>query len=230
MAQESEDLLHFDGNARLFPLPSIVLFPGMVQGLHIFEPRYRQMMSEALADDKLLTLALLKPGWESDYHGKPELYPIACIGKIFAEQELPDGRFNLQLRGLSRLRIITEHNTDKLYRSAQAELLEDINLPSSEAEDDFRLLFLEAVPTWCSPHGPVKETFTKLLKSKLPFGMLCDIVCFSLPLPVAFKQQMLETLDVEQRARSLLEFLAQNSPSEEDVPNKKTFPPGFSVN
>ena len=61
----------FAGTARLFPLPNLVLFPHVVQPLHIFEPRYRQLMADALADDRLIAMALLRPGWEEDYHRKP---------------------------------------------------------------------------------------------------------------------------------------------------------------
>src|SRR5262245_52740264 len=94
----------FAGTARLFPLPNLVLFPNVAQPLHIFEPRYRQLMADALADDRLITMALLRPGWEQDYHKSPPLYPVACVGRIAQEQRLPDGRFNLLLQGLCRAR------------------------------------------------------------------------------------------------------------------------------
>lgn len=230
MDQEHPELSGFSGTAKLFPLPNLVLFPGMVQGLHVFEPRYRQMTADALDDDRLIALALLRPGWEKDYYGNPELFPIACLGKIFAEQRLADGRYNLQLRGLSRVRLIGEIPDDKLYRSAHVELLQETNVPKPVEEKTYRDRFMKSVPAWCVPQGPVQEAFAKLLKSKLPFGMLCDIVSFSLPLPLEFKQEMLAMLDVKERARVLLDYLEKNSPDEGESPAKKTFPPGFSVN
>src|SRR5205085_1976564 len=95
-------LKQFSGMARLFPLPNVVLFPQVVQPLHIFEPRYREMTADALADDRLIAMALLQPGWEADYEGRPPIHPICCLGRIFAEKHLPDGRYNLLLRGLTR--------------------------------------------------------------------------------------------------------------------------------
>jgi Lon protease-like protein len=230
MDHEHPELAGFNGTARLFPLPNLVLFPGMVQGLHVFEPRYRQMTADALADDRLIALALLRPGWEKDYYGKPELFPVACLGKVFAEQRLEDGRYNLQLRGLCRVQLLDEVPDDRLYRSARVEVLDESNSPEPGQEKEYRAQFMSRVPAWCAPQGPVQEAFAKLLKSKLPFGMLCDIVSFSLPLPLEFKQQMLATLDVEARARALLSYLEQHSPGETEEPAKKPFPPGFSVN
>src|SRR5437588_12933760 len=97
------ELSEFGGIARLFPLPNLVLFPALVQGLHIFEPRYRQMTADALDGDRLIVLALLRPGWEADYAGQPRIFPVACLGRIITEQRLVDGRFNLILRGLRRM-------------------------------------------------------------------------------------------------------------------------------
>src|SRR5271166_1167351 len=98
----------FGGTARLFPLPNLVLFPHVVQPLHIFEPRYRQLMSDALADDRLIAMALLQPGWESDYEERPAIYPGVCIGQIYKEEKLSDGRFNLLLHGAARAQVLNE--------------------------------------------------------------------------------------------------------------------------
>src|SRR6476619_1113100 len=93
---------------RLFPLPNLVFFPHVMQPLHIFEPRYRQMTTDALAGDRFIAMVLPLPGWEKDYAGAPALHPIGCIGKITADQVLDDGRFNLLLRGLARVKIVSE--------------------------------------------------------------------------------------------------------------------------
>src|ERR1700730_12850904 len=94
--------LAFDGTVRLFPLPNVVLFPHVTLPLHIFEPRYRAMTADALAGDRLITMMLLRPGWEEQYEGRPPLYPVGCVGKIVTDQKLDDGRYNLLLRGVSR--------------------------------------------------------------------------------------------------------------------------------
>src|SRR5256885_9707642 len=95
----------FTGAARLFPLPNLVLFPQVVQPLHVFEQRYRQMTADALAGDRLIAMALLRPGWEADYDGRPAIHPVACLGRVVADQRLDDGRYNLLLRGLARVRV-----------------------------------------------------------------------------------------------------------------------------
>src|SRR5438105_12477392 len=115
-----------DGLIRLFPLPNLVLFPGAMQPLHIFEPRYRQMTAHALAGDRLIGMALPLPGWEKDDAGRPAIHPVACIGRIVAEQRLPDGRFNILLRGLRRMRVIEEVVQTTLYRVARVEWLDEI--------------------------------------------------------------------------------------------------------
>src|SRR5436305_11828488 len=113
MSHDPAPLISFGGTARLFPLPNLVLFPSVIQPLHIFEPRYRALMADALEDDRLMALALLKAGWEEDYHKAPPIYPVVCLGRIFQEERLADGRYNLLLHGLCRARILEELPTGK---------------------------------------------------------------------------------------------------------------------
>ncbi|HXL14477.1 MAG TPA: LON peptidase substrate-binding domain-containing protein [Methylomirabilota bacterium] len=89
----------------LFPLPDVVFFPKTLLPLHVYEPRYRALASEALEQDRIICTALLKPGWESDYYGSPEVYPVGCVGKIVQHQKLPDGRYNITLDGIAKVRI-----------------------------------------------------------------------------------------------------------------------------
>src|SRR5262249_18430669 len=89
--------IHFDRAIPLFPLPNCVLFPGVVQPLHIFEPRYRDMMEDALEDQSALVMALLKPGWEKHYYACPAIHDTACVGRIIAHERLDDGKYNLFL-------------------------------------------------------------------------------------------------------------------------------------
>src|SRR5438132_8216721 len=116
MNEDLWSLEKFAGEARLFPLLNLVLFPHVVQPLHVFEPRYRQLTADALAGDQLITMALLQPDWEPDDAGLPPVFPVACLGRIIAHKELADGRSILLLRGLSRVRIVEEMPTHKPYR------------------------------------------------------------------------------------------------------------------
>ena len=229
MSDDLKALQAFSGIARLFPLPNVVLFPHMVLPLHIFEPRYRQMTGDALAGDQLIAMTLLQPGWESDYEGRPALHPIACLGRILDHQRLPDGRFNLHLRGLGRIRIVEEIDSDRLYRSAKVELLQE-RAATAEADKQIRSNLLKVVPAWCESHGPAAEVFPKVVQSNLPLGVICDVLGFSLPLPVEVKQQILEELDGDGRARALLTYLEIHSPPEVLPPPQRLFPPEFSTN
>ena len=92
----------FPSSLPIFPLPTVVLFPNVFLPLHIFEPRYRQMIADALAGDRIIGMVLLKPGFEDDYEGRPPIYGTGCSGLITHVERMEDGRFNLILRGLEK--------------------------------------------------------------------------------------------------------------------------------
>jgi Lon protease-like protein len=215
----------FSGKARLFPLPSLVLFPQVMQPLHIFEPRYRQMTEDALAGDRLIALVLPHPGWESNYDDKPALHDVACLGRIMAEQRLDDGRFNILLRGLARIRIRKEIPSKKLYRLARCEILNDLPLAD---ESHWRRTLIDKAPRWFASQSEVVDQFEKLLHSDLALGTLCDILAFAVPLDAEFKQTLLADLNVETRLLALHDFLEGKRCIEEKTQRK--FPPEFSVN
>jgi Lon protease-like protein len=224
-------LKNFCGKVRLFPLPNLVLFPFVVQGLHIFEHRYRQMTADILADDGLITLTLLQPGWEANYQGSPPIFPVGCLARILSHEKLKNGKYNLQVRGLSRLRIIEEHATDKPYRIARAKLLEDANVPSVHVGIDLRLALLRAITNWCPSETPGDTVFHKLLKSNLPMGMVVDIISFALPIRLESKQELLEIEDVQKRVSRLVHHLEeQPPPTVAAAAAKIKFPPEFSTN
>src|SRR5947209_4848792 len=225
MNDDQNALASFQGTARLFPLPNVVLFPHVVQPLHIFEPRYKQMAAEALAADRLVTPVLLRPGWEDQYDARPPLHPVACLGRVVAEQKLPDGRYNLLVRGLSRLQIRSEVADSRPYRTARAELLTDGPLPTLPAAKILRKQLADKVlPRFAA--GAPRDQLTELFRGELPLGALCDILGFALPFPVEHKQALLELLDVTHRTGrllALLDALVPSTPVEVD-PDRK-FPP-----
>ena len=231
MSDDLTSLDDFDGTARLFPLPNLVLFPCVIQPLHIFEPRYRQMTADALGDDRLIALVLLKPGWEADYEGRPAVHAVACLGKVVADKRLEDGRYNLLLRGLRRVRILAElPHDDLLYRTARVEVLEETEPDDPEAEAAFRRRVGELVPRWLQGQTQALDQLRRLLDSDLPAGILCDIVAFLLPLEVPFKQALLEEVDVARRMEALLDHMKANAPKLPAPPADRKFPPEFSPN
>ena len=221
MKPDDLSLDEFPGTARLFPLPNLVFFPHVMQPLHIFEPRYRQMTADALAGDRRIALVLPRPGWEADYAGKPAIHPVACLGHVVADQRLQDGRYNLLLRGLSRLRLVEELPEPMPYRVARAELLADVPCAGLTEEARWRRRLVEQAPGWLEGQGELREQFARLLKSELALGALCDILAFALPLDVEFKQALLEELSVARRLERLVEHMARGG---------RQFPPEFSVN
>ena len=108
----------------LFPLPNVVLFPKVFLPLHVFEARYRELVADALASDRMIGMVLLRPGWERDYEGRPAVYPIGCSGVITHVERLADGRYNIVLRGVDRFRILSEEH-GRRYRRATVEALPD---------------------------------------------------------------------------------------------------------
>ncbi|MCL4849148.1 MAG: LON peptidase substrate-binding domain-containing protein [Acidobacteria bacterium] len=108
----------------IFPLPNAVLFPGVFLPLHIFEPRYREMVADALDGDRLIGMVLLCPDGGHDEEGVPTVYPVGCAGLITHVETLADGRYNIVLRGLTRFRILDEDRS-RAYRVARVESLPD---------------------------------------------------------------------------------------------------------
>ena len=115
----------------IFPL-DLVLLPTAPLPLHIFEPRYKEMVSDALASDRMIGMVLLRPGWQRDYDGRPPVYPIGCSGVMTHVEQLADGRYNIVLRGMERFRILDEDHS-RSYRRAQIDVL-----PERPLRDDDR--------------------------------------------------------------------------------------------
>ena len=230
MSDDVTSLGDYHGRARLFPLPNLVLFPYVIQPLHVFEPRYRQLLEDALADDRLIAMALLKPGWEGEYHKKPPIYPVVCVGRVHKEERLPDGRWNLLLHGLARARVETEPQSDRLYRVARVRLIPEEGVASPQKAKELRRQLGRRMSRWFAAQQAALVQLEKLLHSDLTLGALCDVFSFALPIGVEVKQQLLEDGDVEQRVRRLIAHLEENAPPEPAKPSARPFPPDFSAN
>jgi Lon protease-like protein len=109
----------------VFPLPDVVLFPGVFLPLHIFELRYREMVKDTLAGDRLIGISLLRPGWDHDIAGRPAIYPVGCVGLISHIEELSDGRYNLVLRGVEKFKVVREEEVTRAYRRASVDYFEE---------------------------------------------------------------------------------------------------------
>lgn len=183
----------------LFPLPDTVLFPGMPLPLHIFEPRYRKMVADALETHKTIGMSLLRPGWEETYEGAPPIYPIGCFGIIDQHEQLKDGRYNIVLRAKSRFRVLEEH-PGEAYRVASVETLTD-DPGDKQALDDLRKRVLSTIAR--AADGPQ----SLVLQGELPHDLLVNALSQSLGLRPVEKQSLLDCDSLEARYGRLIEIL-----------------------
>lgn len=227
----------FSGRVRLFPLPNLVFFPHAVQPLHIFEPRYCEMLQDALAHDRLLALVLLEPGWEHQYQSRPAIARAACIGKIISHSSTDDLHHNILLAGVKRAHIIRELKPRRPFREAEVEVLEDL-YPLDEAQqrpelaERLQVLLQQFVPQGLA----AQESFQQLMGRRLPLGVVADTLAYALQLPLAIKQQLLAEANVDIRCRLLCRCLEQKllnqsatTADDGDDPSDD-FPPSFSTN
>ena len=193
----------------VFPLPTTVFYPGTPLPLHIFEPRYRKMTSDALEGERKIGMVLLKPNWEENYFGTPQLYSVGCVGNIEKEIKHYDGKYNFTLMGLRRFRIVSEKE-GKLYRQAEIELLEEKNEQDiiEGHQNECREKLIESFREFIGyiPQGnPQKKEPSWDLGNKL--SEFVDRFAYQLDLSLEQKQNLLEEQDVLKRAKFLHSFL-----------------------
>jgi uncharacterized protein len=186
----------------LFPLPGTVLFPNVFLPLHVFEPRYREMVAEALTGDRLIGLVLLRPGWERDYEGRPAVYPIGCSGVITHAERLADGRFNIVVRGLDRFRIVAEDES-RCFRRAQIQTLDEPPVPATGRAT------LQALRRKLESIVARGDATSSEVRTAAAMGDedLVNALAQYLELDPVEKQALLEHDGVLQRAASLVELL-----------------------
>ena len=226
LAFSSDD---FSGFARLFPLPNLVMFPHVMQAMHIFEPRYRSLFEEAISDDQLIALSVLAQGWEVDYEGRPALEPMACLCRIATYQRTPEGTYNVLLLGVRRIQLQEELPPTKPFRAAEAKIVEDHVPPHFSAEEivglqqQLLMSFKRSMPKIPSSYEQIDE----LLGSQITLGMLADIVAYTAELNSSTKLSLLKMSNVVDRVHVLLNALSKGGQSKV---TRRTFPPAFSTN
>jgi len=181
----------------LFPLPEVSLFPGVSRPFIIFEPRYREMIADALEGSRIIGMVALRPGFEKDYEGRPPIYEVGCAGQIQQYEKLPDGRYLILLRGVMTFRIASEDQR-KPYRIARVEAVPEL-LKNEE---------LGQLST-------LRERLTQLLYVALPLGVeppdpdlddaeFVNVTALNLSMSEADRQALLERNSVLVRARALV--------------------------
>ncbi len=203
--------LDFSRPIPVFPLPNCVLFPGAVQPLHIFEPRYRDMTAAALKDQSALALGLLKPGWETQYYGAPAMYPVLCVGKIVAHELLPDGKYNLLLHGVTRAKVLSEVRAGEAhpYRTATlVPVMDDPPMDTAGARIHRNALYHYLTATSLN-RLTVASSLLPLFDAEdpLPTPRLIDVLAFTLIQDIPTRQQLLEQRNPLLRGQHLLREL-----------------------
>jgi len=184
----------------LFPLPETSLFPNVSRPFLIFEPRYREMVADALEGDRIIGMVRLRPGFEKDYEGRPPIYEVGCAGTIEEYELLPDGRYVILLRGLTTFRVLSEDQR-KAYRLARIEAIPEL------LKDEERVTL-----------SVLRNRIERALYTVLPFGAdppdpsiederFVNIVAQSLGMPEAVRQELLERNTLVDRARALAGLL-----------------------
>ena len=193
----------------IFPLPNAVLLPGGLMPLHIFEPRYRDLIRDALAGERLLAIARLCPGYHEDYEGRPAVYPCCGIGRIIASEETDDGRYLIVVRGLARIAIDRELAPTRSYRQVAARLLIDDRSvrPDAVARGHSQLVALCDRLALSLDRGGGQ--LRALVADCQHPGSCADAIAAALVLDHAERQALLERLDPADRLDRVIDHVGR---------------------
>ena len=190
----------------IFPLPNVVLFPNVFLPLHIFEPRYRATVKDALAEDRIVGMVLLQPGYEAEYEGRPPVFSVGCAGVITHAEPLDEDRFNIVVRGLVRFRITGEDGS-RPYRLAHVDSLPEIVPEDHRAELRRHRTRLEALLAAAIERAGSEPRFPPAV----PDEDLVNALAQYLELEPLERQALLERDGVLARCRGLIELLEMNT-------------------
>jgi uncharacterized protein len=173
--------------------------------LHIFEPRYRQMVADAHTMGTCIGMALFKEGWEENYYGNPAIYALGCVGRVVCTQNLPDGRSNIVLQGICRYKILEEDCDRTPYRQARIILVpQEISDPLTR---EVRADLLTVLQKSFVYDDRDQALLRNGVETELSDEVLVNTLSTSLDFTPLEKQLLLEADTVRQRARRLSDLL-----------------------
>ena len=184
----------------IFPLQDVMLFPNISRPLHIFEPRYRAMVADALKGDRIIGMVLLRAGYEAEYEGRPPVYPIGCAGRITDVEELPDGRYAIVLRGMVKFRVISEDRS-RSYRLARVEALPEV------LDDEQRAVLRRQRPRLTALLAEVAAPGSEPPPPALADEGLVNGLAQYLDIDPIERQELLEQKDLVSRSQALIDLL-----------------------
>jgi uncharacterized protein len=182
----------------VFPLPNVVLFPRAVLPLHIFEERYKAMMADALSGRKLIAMALLKPGWETNYYCRPAIEPVVCVGSIISSERLADGKYNLLLQGQTRATIVGENDSHAPYRKCDLRPVAGPAVMEIDLSNE-RMRLTSIFSDDVFSKASLGRQFLQMLSSPLSTADIADLIAFNLLDSPCLKQKLLAEVDVHRR-------------------------------
>lgn len=200
---EQSDPFPIPNRVPVFPLPNVVFFPKTYLPLHIFEPRYRQMVADATNDGRCIAMALLKEGWESDYYGNPEIYLTVCVGRLVSVQPLSDGRSNILLQGLARCEIREEH-FEKSYREATIRV--EPTMSEGDLAGDVRGTLVDVLGRYLQTREQ-DSAWQRFFREEVSDEVLVNTLSTYLECSPLEKQFLLEAEGLHQRARRLNDLI-----------------------
>ena len=189
----------------IFPLPDVTFFPHTLLPLHVFEARYRAMVIDALERDRRLAVVKLRPGYEATYAGKPEVHPVAGLGEIVSCERLSTGRYNILLRGESRVRLEQELPSDTLYRLVRGRRLADKE-PSTDVAPALARI-RAACKTLLSALSRPADLLDTALAEGQATGVIADRVAAAVLPDADTRQRLLEMLDVGARVTTVADAI-----------------------
>ncbi len=140
----------------IFPLEDVMLFPGMSVPLHIFEPRYRAMVADALKGNRMIGMVELRPGYEKDYERSPSIFPVGCAGVITDVKALPNGEYDIVLKAFTKFRV-TREEASKPYRIAHVTAIPELLADTDKAALHAQRLRLETLVAAARGRIPVPQ-------------------------------------------------------------------------
>ena len=196
-----EQLTRSCSTLKAFPLPGVVVLPGTPTPLHVFESRYRALVADALQGDRILAVPTLVSE-EGATQDRPPIQPIAGAGFIEAEEQLPNGRYNIVVRGLARVRLVAELDNGKPYREFRAEILEDVYPPGGPDALEQERTALESCVLQLAEVLPAESGAPKLAEMAartVSPSALADLVAAAVVSEATQRLAIIEELDVARR-------------------------------
>jgi Lon protease-like protein len=221
---DSSGVTRLPAAVPLFPLPNVVLFPNAVLPLHVFEERYKKMTADVLRTHRRIAMALLRPGWEKNYYGRPAIEPVVCVGAILSHERLADGRYNFLLQGQTRARVVREVG-EAPYRQAELEPLdetEDTEFDLADVRRRLTQLFERDSYAALPGGGQVRRL---LAAAGVPTGVIADLLAFNVLSDdqVALKQSLLAEARVRSRVERIIESVEALRPAWRNTPESASF-------